>query len=105
MYSVSGNFELPPDKKNAEFSKTNWGDYFIGGARGDKLVKRATVFLRTIRQLKPQQWDDIFKAALAFTSKQPMLVKTEEPESETESEEDLVDPRYASAPPEGGISE
>ena len=34
-----------------------------------------------------------------------MLVKTEEPESETESEEDLVDPRYASAPPEGGMSE
>jgi hypothetical protein len=101
LYSVSGNFELPSDKKSAEFSKNNWGDYLLSNPRGDKTIKRATVFLRTIKQLKTQQWNDIFSVAVAFNAISKQSVKVEEEASETESEEDLVDPRYENDPPSG----
>ncbi|KAH9162335.1 hypothetical protein EDB89DRAFT_2079814 [Lactarius sanguifluus] len=29
LYSVTGTLKLPTDKKSAEFSKTNWGDYTL----------------------------------------------------------------------------
>jgi hypothetical protein len=70
--------------------------------RGDKVIKRLSVFLKTIASLKEQQWSDIFKVALLFaTGKQAVLSKKDEPVlSETESDdgEELIDPRYASIP-------
>ncbi|KAI9442152.1 hypothetical protein H4582DRAFT_2126718 [Lactarius indigo] len=66
LYSVTGTLKLPMDKKSAEFSKTNWGDHMLVTPRGEKVVKRASVFLNKISTLKDQQWDDIFEKALAF---------------------------------------
>jgi hypothetical protein len=96
---------LPPDnlKKSSEFSKTNWGDYTVidGNPHGDLKVKRASVYLRTVRNLRPVQWQDIINVALSFhaSGKQKnKQVKVEELNSETESEDDLVDPRYDEVP-------
>ena len=100
LYSVRGTFELLSDKKSAEFSKTNWGDYILITPRGDKLVKRSSVFLKTINSLKEEQWADIFKVAMSFrTAGKQQKVKEAEAElvlaEQTESDEDeLVDPRY-----------
>ncbi|KAF8263242.1 hypothetical protein EI94DRAFT_1807541 [Lactarius quietus] len=66
LYSVTGALELPTDKKSAEFSKTNWGDYTLVTPCGEKAVKRTSVFLNKISTLKDQQWDDIFEKAIAF---------------------------------------
>jgi hypothetical protein len=92
----------PSDKKSSEFSKTNWGDYMLIKPGGDKVVRRATVFLKTISGLKDQQWNDIFKVALSFHAngkKASRIVMEEGPLSETESDDDeLVDPRYADVP-------
>jgi hypothetical protein len=104
LYSISGAFELPSDKKSAEFSKTNWGDYTLITPRGDKVIKRASVFLKTINSLKEEQWADIFKVALSFRTSSPggkhhKAVQETEADmvsaEETESDGDeLVDPRY-----------
>ncbi len=102
LYSISGAFELPSDKKSAEFSKTNWGDYTLITPHGNKVIKRASVFLKTIKNLKEEQWADIFKVALSFRTtglagkKAVQEAKTEMLSAEqTESDGDeLVDPRY-----------
>ncbi|KAI0251374.1 hypothetical protein BJV78DRAFT_1282636 [Lactifluus subvellereus] len=103
LYSVTGTLKPPMDKKNAEFSKTNWGDYMLVTPRGEKAVKRASIFLNKISTLKDQQWDDIFDKALAFRSilgKQRATareVEMKEPIGEVDSESDdadLLDPRY-----------
>jgi hypothetical protein len=92
---------LPDDKKSAEFSRMNWDDQFTLTQTGDKIrkEKRASVFLRTIKDMGDRQWADIFGVALSFgeASKKLSRVKVEDPVSETESEDDLVDPRYANA--------
>jgi hypothetical protein len=100
---VTGILKLPTDKKSAEFSKTNWGDHSLVTPRGEKVIKRASVFLNRISTLKDPQWDDIFDKALAFQAtlgKQRAMVK-EVGDSEVmgvvESEsddDDLLDPRY-----------
>ena len=100
MYSISGKFTTPPDKKGAEFSKTNWGNYELYMLHGSKVfVKCATTFLKKINSLKDEQWDDIFKAALSFqaTGKQPKTVKEDEgqlSETDTNEEDELMDPQY-----------
>ncbi|KAI9434934.1 hypothetical protein H4582DRAFT_2080175 [Lactarius indigo] len=105
LYSMTGTLKLPMDKKSAEFSKTNWGDHTLITPRGEKVVKRASVFLNKISTLKDQQWDDIFKKALAFHSiigKQWATMRDLEVEMteikgevDTESDDnDLLDPRY-----------
>jgi hypothetical protein len=94
---MSGRFAVPADKKSAEFSKTNWGDYILVDPRRPIKIKRASVFLRTINNLCDLQWADIIKAATSFklSGKQKNRAPVdEEPISETESEDDLVDPRY-----------
>jgi hypothetical protein len=97
---------LPSDKRSAEFSKTNWGDYSLVTPCGERVFKRATVFLKAIKNLKKEQWTDIFKVAMSFqvTNKHPnKLAKEDEEElSETDSDEydDLVDPRYNEKPVE-----
>jgi hypothetical protein len=112
LYSVTGTLQLPSDKKSAEFSKTNWGDHTLITPRGEKVVKRASVFLSKISSLKDQQWDDIFEKALVF---QVMLGKqcatAREVDSEpagvvidSESDDDeLLDPRYDTVPVGGGM--
>jgi hypothetical protein len=95
---------LPSDRKSSEFSKNNWGDYTLITPRGDRIVKRSSVFLKAIKNLKDQQWVDIFKVAMSFraTAKQPSKAEKdeEEPLSETDSDEydELVDPRYIDKP-------
>jgi hypothetical protein len=93
---------LPDDKKSAEFSKLNWDDQVAFTQPGDKprKEKRASVFLRTIKGMGDRQWSDIIDVALSFreSSKKTSRVKVEDPVSETESEEDLVDPRYVVVP-------
>jgi hypothetical protein len=92
-----GKFEVPADKKSAEFSKTNWGDYSLIDPRGNIKVKRASVYLRTIKNLGDLQWADIIKVARSFqlSGKQKIkIIKDEVPILETESEDDLVDPHY-----------
>jgi hypothetical protein len=104
LFSTTGAFELPSDKKGAEFSKTNWGDYTLITPRGDKIIKRASVFLKTINGLKDEQWVDIFKVALSLHApgKQRKVVKEEEEpvlaEQSDSDDEELVDPRYEDAP-------
>ncbi|KAH9020816.1 hypothetical protein EDB84DRAFT_1441670 [Lactarius hengduanensis] len=104
LYSVTGTLKLPMDKKSAEFSKTNWGDHMLVTPHCEKVVKRASVFLNKISTLKDQQWDDIFKRALALHSsngKQQATAKDLEVEMKELSGEvdsksddnDLVDPR------------
>lgn len=106
LYSISGEFELPSDRKSSEFSKNNWGDYTLITPRGDRIVKRSSVFLKAIKNLKDQQWVDIFKVAMSFraTAKQPSKAEKDEEEllSETDSDEydELVDPRYIDKPVE-----
>lgn len=104
LYSVTGTLKLPTDKKGAEFSKTNWGDHILVTPRDERVVKRASVFLNKISTLKDQQWDDIFKKALAFHSSngkqratKDLEVEMKELRGEVDSESDdndLVDPRY-----------
>ncbi|KAF8258244.1 hypothetical protein EI94DRAFT_1815782 [Lactarius quietus] len=107
LYSVTGALELPTDKKSAEFSKTNWGDYTLVTPRGEKVVKRTSVFLNKISTLKDQQWDDIFEKAIAFqamvgkqraTAREPDIRESElvgEGLTDSESDdEELLDPRY-----------
>jgi hypothetical protein len=106
LYSVTGTLQLPTDKKSAEFSKNNWGDHSFLTPRGEKVVKRASVFLSKILTLKDQQWDDIFKRALAFQGtlgKQRAAAReTQDAEPagvvlDSESDDDeLLDPRYDS---------
>jgi len=101
IYWLTGRLEVPPDKKSAEFSKTNWGDYILIDPRGNRKVKRASVYLRTINNLREQQWADILKVSLSFQpsgKQKTRIIKDEEPISETESEDDLVDPRYDVVP-------
>jgi hypothetical protein len=101
-----GPFQLPSDKRSAEFSKMNWGDYSLVTPCGERVFKRATVFLKAIKNLKKEQWTDIFKVAMSFqvTNKHPnKLAKEDEEElSETDSDEydDLVDPHYNEKPVE-----
>ena len=115
LYSVTGTFKPPTDKKSAEFSKTNWGDHTLVTPRGEKVVKRASVFLSKISTLKDQQWDDIFEKALVFQSssgKQRAAAKEvdmrdselvgEAVESESDDDE-LLDPRYDTVPIEEGM--
>jgi hypothetical protein len=55
------------------------------------------VYLRTIKNLGDLQWADIIKVARSFqlSGKQKIkIIKDEVPISETESEDDLVDPHY-----------
>ena len=105
LYSVTGTLQLPTDKKSAEFSKTNWGDHSVVTPRGERFVKRASVFLNKISTLKDEQWDDIIEKALEFQGtlgKQRAAAREETWESEpagedndSESDDDeLVDPRY-----------
>lgn len=68
---------------------------------GEWPVKRASTFLKAINKLSEQQWCDIFDVALSFQviGKQPKCSVKEEqqqPYSETDTDEDdeLVDPRY-----------
>jgi hypothetical protein len=49
---MTGALNLPMDKKSAEFLKTNWGDYTLITPCGEKVVKRASVFLSKISTLK-----------------------------------------------------
>jgi hypothetical protein len=95
--------ELPLDKKSAEFSKTNWGDYTLITPRGNKVIKRASVFLKTIKSLKEEQWADIFKVTLSFRTTglggkkavQEAETETLSTEQTEESDgEELVDPHY-----------
>ena len=105
---MTGTLKLPTDKKGAEFSKTNWGDSSFPTPRGEKIIKRASVFLNRISTLKDPQWDDIFDKALAFQAtlgKQRPAVKEvgdsevvgEVIESESD-EDDLLDPQYDDIP-------
>lgn len=106
LYSVTGTLQPPTDKKSAEFSKNNWGDYSFVTPRGEKVVKRASVFLSKISTLKEQQWDDIFKKALAFQGtlgKQRTAVRemqgsepAEEVDDSESDDDELLDPRYDS---------
>jgi hypothetical protein len=112
LYSVTGTLQLPSDKKSAEFSKTNWGDHTLITPRGEKVVKRASVFLSKICSLKDQQWDDIFEKALVF---QVTLGKQRATAREVDSEpagvvvdsepddDELLDPRYDTVPVGGGM--
>jgi hypothetical protein len=106
LYSISGTFQLPSDKKGAEFSRNNWDDYTFytkatpAAPNTVHQVKRASTFLKAISGLQDQQWKDIFNVALSFqaTGKPRRSVKEDvQPVSETDSDEDdeLVDPRYA----------
>jgi hypothetical protein len=109
LYSVTGTLRLPADKKSAEFSKTNWGDHSLITPRGEKVIKRAMVFLKRISTLKDPQWDDIFNKVLVFQAtlgKQRATVKEVEMRDselvgdvESKSDDDdLLDPRYDAVP-------
>ncbi|KAF8467009.1 hypothetical protein DFH94DRAFT_817630 [Russula ochroleuca] len=106
LYLIMGPFQLPSDKRSAKFSKMNRGDYSLVTPCGERVFKRATVFLKAIKNLKKEQWTDIFKVAMSFqvTNKHPnKLAKEDEEElSETDSDEydDLVDPHYNEKPVE-----
>ena len=68
---------------------------------GNRKVKRASVYLRTINNLRDEQWTDILKVSLSFQQsgkQKSRVIKDEEAISETESEEDLIDPRYDVVP-------
>jgi hypothetical protein len=106
LYSVEGIFKTPGFKTGA-FSKANWGDYSTQSAHGETTIKRASVFLKRITTLKDQQWDDIYKAALATQEhSKPGDVgehgrsgddgSTGEESSEDDSE--LFDPLYDGSP-------
>ena len=69
LYSLDGVLNIPRGKAGA-FSKANWGDYSMQAPCGSstlaptiKVVKRASVFLKEIGNLKEQQWNDIILAA------------------------------------------
>lgn len=62
---MDGVLNIPRGKASA-FSKANWGDYSSQpscGSSSIKLVKRSSVFLKAISDLKDQQWEDIILAA------------------------------------------
>ena len=97
LYWVSGTFKSPRSKAGA-FSKMNWGDYVVQSARvGGTIVKCSSVFLKRIKSLKDQQWEDIFDAAIEFdeTGKQADLTAEPKDTSGGESDEsELLDPLY-----------
>jgi hypothetical protein len=106
---MTGTLRLPADKKSAEFSTTNWGDHSLVTPRGEKVIKRATVFLKRISTLKDLQWDNIFDKVLVFQAtlgKQHATVKEVEMRDlelvgdvESESDDDdLLDPCYDAVP-------
>ena len=99
LYSVTGTFTLPPDKRASKFSKTNWDDRSFKNPQGERtFFKRASVFLKSIKALKEEQWNDIFEVAMSFQTKRSSksVNESEEEISETDSDEydELVDPRY-----------
>ncbi|TEB25831.1 hypothetical protein FA13DRAFT_1132487 [Coprinellus micaceus] len=69
-YSLSGAFAQPPGK-TGHFSEENWGDYVHQRVDKDgktirKSVRRATVFLPTMKSLTDGQWERIVSGAQAF---------------------------------------
>ena len=80
----------------------NWGDYTAESQQGVRtIVKRATVFLKKIQNLKDQQWDDIYKTAMENDERLKRLGAdsgeciSEEDKSAVESDDDeLLDPLY-----------
>jgi hypothetical protein len=115
VYSVTGTLEIPTEKKSAEFSKNNWGDHTLVTPRGEKVIKRASVFLSKISTLKYQQWDDIFKKALEFqrafgkqhaTAKEKVVGDSElvgEVDDSDSDSDELLDPRYDVVAVEEGL--
>ena len=103
---------MPSDKKAAEFSKTNWDDYMLsdnsratpGATAGGRVIKRSSTFLKVISNLKEQQWANIFKVASSFQAigkQNRALAKDMEPpcsETDTDEDDELVDPWYADRP-------
>jgi hypothetical protein len=89
----------PSDKRASEFSKTNWDDRSFKNPQGERtFFKRVSVFLKSIKALKEEQWIDIFEVAMSFQTKRSSKSANESDEeiSETDSDEydELVDPRY-----------
>lgn len=101
LYSVEGSFN-PPRSKAGAFSKANWGDYSTQSQHGLQTVKRASVFMKKIKTLKEQQWNDIIQAARdTYEGNKPRLAPSAgEPGSEVEvqesdgDDEELMDPLY-----------
>ena len=74
----------------------------IMAACGECMVKRASTYLKAIRDMPDKRWKNIYKVALSFQSagKPVRSVKEEDPVSETDTDEDdeLVNPRYKKGP-------
>ncbi|RXW18632.1 hypothetical protein EST38_g7222 [Candolleomyces aberdarensis] len=73
-YSLDGRVKIPPgNDKTGHFSEDNWGDYekltTINGQEGQKQVKRATVFAKTIDAMDERRWARIIEAAKSYIGK------------------------------------
>jgi hypothetical protein len=84
--------------KAGAFSKANWGDYEVASQRGTvTTVKRASVFLKKIKLLKAQQWDDIYKTALEYHNVAKPAESVDE-EDGSDDDDELLDPLYDEIP-------
>lgn len=100
MYSTDGIFN-PPRLKSGAFSKANWGDYDVVSPKGTATtVKRASVFLKRIQDLKDQHWNDIYATAMEIHKADSKEVDSEGDEGSlgTSSEDELLDPLYDDIP-------
>ena len=55
------------------------------------LFKRASVFLKSIKALKEEQWNDIFKVAMLFQTKRSSKLADESDEEKSEMDLDEYD--------------
>ena len=75
-------------------------------ARGPVKIKRASVFLHRTKNMKQEQWDDVFKKAYDMErrlGKEKALAYTGEIEdahedSASSADDDLIDPKYDDIP-------
>jgi hypothetical protein len=103
LHSIEGKFQ-PPASKAGAFSKVNWGDYDAVSQRGTvTTVKRSSVFLKRIQNLKDQHWDDIYKAAIenceGGSAKRGNSVEgNDEGTDASDDDDELLDPLYDEIP-------
>jgi len=98
---VTGVFEVPTHRNESAFSKSNWDDLITKTPTGIEKQRRASVFLRRIKNLKDEHWDDIFEAALAMREPGALAGKVLDlPEEEDDEDDDseLLDPKYDTIP-------
>ncbi|KAK7001905.1 hypothetical protein R3P38DRAFT_3283719 [Favolaschia claudopus] len=61
---------VPPGRSQKEqFSNDNWGDYTAESATTQRLMRRATYFVDSLKQLQGEQWEKINSVAASYLPK------------------------------------